>query len=124
MSMREATRVARALETDLRSELPEVSRIDIHLEPLELEIVHGRDVTKRYQDLVEQLCSIATADPRVTACDDVERSSRAGEITAHLTITVADDLTLEQAHEIETRLEGKVRQAAPLVKRAVVRAHG
>jgi cation diffusion facilitator family transporter len=124
MSMREATRVAGALESDLRSELPEVSRIDIHLEPLEPEIVHGRDVTERYQELVAQLSSIATADPRVTACDDVELSSRGGEITGYLTITVADDLTLEQAHEIETLLEEKVRQAAPLVKHVVVRAHG
>jgi divalent metal cation (Fe/Co/Zn/Cd) transporter len=64
------------------------------------------------------------AHDRVVSCDDVELSSRGGEITAYIDVTVADDLTLEQAHDIETSIEDKVRDVAPNLKRVVVRALG
>jgi divalent metal cation (Fe/Co/Zn/Cd) transporter len=67
---------------------------------------------------------VVTADGRVISCDDVELSSRGGEITAYVDVTVADDLTLEQAHDIETSLEEGIRQAVPSLKRVVVRALG
>jgi divalent metal cation (Fe/Co/Zn/Cd) transporter len=123
-SMREATRLAKQLEADLRSDLPNVSRIDLHLEPLEPEVVHGRDVTAQHAALVETLRSIATAEERVLSCDDIELSSRSGEIVACLKITVPDDLTLEQAHDIETALEVRIRQTEPILKDVVVRALG
>lgn len=124
ISMREATRLARHLEGDLRTELPEVSRIDLHLEPLEPDIVVGRAVTDQNPDLVQTIRSVVTADDRVVSCDGVELSSRGGKVTAYIEITVADDLTLEQAHEIETSLEEKVRMAAPTLKQVVARALG
>jgi cation diffusion facilitator family transporter len=124
LSVREATRFVRQLEGDLRAELPEVSRIDIHLEPLEPDLVYGRNVTAQNPDLVRQIQSAVTAHDRVVSCDDVELSSRGGEITAYIDVTVADDLTLEQAHDIETSIEDKVRDVAPNLKRVVVRALG
>lgn len=124
LSVREASRFARQLETELRAELPEVSRVDIHLEPLEPDVVYGRNVTGQNSDLVKRIRSVVTADQRVVSCDDVELSSRSGEITAYVDVTVADDLSLEQAHDIETSLEEKVRQTAPNLKRVVVRALG
>ncbi len=124
ISMREATRLARQLERDLRTELAEVSRIDLHLEPLEPDIVVGRAVTDQNPDLVQTIRSVVTADDRVVSCDGVELSSRGGKVTAYIEVTVADDLTLEQAHEIETSLEEKVRMAAPILKQVVARALG
>ena len=53
------------------------------------------------------------AHQHVVSCNDVELSSRACEITAYIDVTVADDLTLEQTHDIETSLEDTVRRAAP-----------
>jgi cation diffusion facilitator family transporter len=124
ISMREATRLARQLESELHAELPEVSRIDLHLEPLEPDLIYGRAVTDQYSDLTQLIRSIVTADDRIVSCEDVELSSRGGQITAYVKVTVADDLTLEQAHDIETSLEEKVRQAAPTLQRVVVRALG
>jgi divalent metal cation (Fe/Co/Zn/Cd) transporter len=81
-------------------------------------------VTAKHRQLVETLGTIATADERVISCDDIELSSRAGEIVAYLKITVPDDLTLEQAHVIETALEVRIRQTEPILKDVVVRALG
>jgi len=116
--------LARQLESDLRRELPEVSRVDLHLESLEPDIIQGRAVTDQNPDLVQRTRAVVTADERVVSCDDVELSSRGGQITAYIDVTVADDLTLEQAHDIETSVEQKVRQAMPILKNVVVRALG
>ena len=124
MSMREATRHARQLEEELRAELAEVGQIDLHLEPLEPDVVHGRDVTDRHPEIVRRLREAAREESRVTSCDEIELSSRAGEIMAHVRVTVPDDLTLVQAHEIETALEERLRQATPDVKQVLVRALG
>lgn len=124
MSMREASRHARALEVELRRELSGVGQVDLHLEPLEPDVVHGRNVTEAHPEIVEVLRRAARQDPKVAACDEIELSSRGGEIMAHVRITVADDLTLVQAHEIETALEERLRRASPAVKHVLVRALG
>lgn len=124
MSMREATRHARQLEEELRAELHEVAQFDLHLEPLEPDVVHGRDVTDQHPEIVQCLREAAREEPRVVSCDEIELSSRAGEIMAHVRVTVPDDLTLVQAHEIETALEERLRQATPDVKHVLVRALG
>jgi cation diffusion facilitator family transporter len=121
-SMREATRDAQALEEDLRRELPELRRIDLHLEPLEPDVVHGRDVTAEHADLVGRIEKAAAGDPGVAACQEVELSSRAGAITAYVMVKVPDDLTLEQAHDIETALEDRIKRTEPKVRHIVVRA--
>jgi divalent metal cation (Fe/Co/Zn/Cd) transporter len=121
-SMREATRDAHALEEDLRRELPELQRIDIHLEPLEPDVIHGRDVTTEHADLVRRIEAAAASDPSVASCQEVELSSRAGAITAYVLVKVADDLTLEQAHDIETALEDRIKRTERKVRHVVVRA--
>jgi divalent metal cation (Fe/Co/Zn/Cd) transporter len=37
-------------------------------------------------------------------------------------VTVPDDLTLEQAHDIETDLEERIKRAIPSIRHAIVRA--
>jgi cation diffusion facilitator family transporter len=122
LSMREAGGLVRAFEEALRAELPEVSRIDVHLEPLEPDLVQGRDVTSAHADLVERVRRILGAHPQVTGESDVELSQRRGEITAHVVVRVPDDLTLEQAHEVETELETEIKRRTPELTHVVVRA--
>jgi cation diffusion facilitator family transporter len=111
LSMREAGGLVR-----------EVSRIDVHLEPLEPDLVQGRDVTSAHADLVERVRRILGAHPQVTGESDVELSQRRGEITAHVVVRVPDDLTLEQAHEVETELETEIKRRTPELTHVVVRA--
>ena len=53
---------------------------------------------------------------------DIELSSRRGEITAYIVVRVPDDLTLEQAHEVETELENEIQRSVPDLRHAIVRA--
>jgi cation diffusion facilitator family transporter len=122
LSMREARSLVAVFERDLRAELPEVSRIDVHLEALEPDLVQGRDVTTTRRDLVERIRDLLLEHGREGEDGDIELSSRRGQITAHVVARVTDDLTLEQAHEVETELETTIRRALPELRDVVVRA--
>jgi cation diffusion facilitator family transporter len=122
LSMRQAAKLAADFEGDLKEAIPEVSRVDIHLEPLEPDVVHGRNVTAENRDVVQRIQQLVDRNPKVVACQDIELSSRFGHITAYVTVRVPDDLSLDQAHAIASELEDAIRHSEPSIHRAVVRA--
>ena len=121
MTLASASRASAALEETLRAELPEATRIDIHLEPLEPHVVSGVDVTARRTQLAARMREIVESHPEVRRCVDVELSDRHQRIYAHVVAEVAGDISLEDAHRIETELEGMIRRALPEVHEVVAR---
>ena len=117
-----ATRASAELERTLREELPDASRIDIHLEPLEPTEVLGEDVTQRRAQLAARIREVVEAHPEVRRCVDVELSDRHGHIYAHVVASLSGDVSLEHAHQVETELEGRIREAVPEVREVVARA--
>lgn len=109
------------LERMVRRELPEVSRVDVHLEPLEADWVPGEDVTDRRRDLAERVRRVVEANPEVLRCRDVELSDRGGHIVAHVVAEMAGEATLEQAHAVETRLEESIRGQVEGLEEVVAR---
>jgi len=116
-----ASRTSRALERSIRAELPEVNRIDIHLEPIEPDVVPGQDVTARNEQLAARVRQIVESHPEVLRCVDVELSSRHSRIHAHVVAEVAGDMSLEQAHRIESELEEMIRSQVPELQEVVTR---
>jgi cation diffusion facilitator family transporter len=122
MSLASASEASAQLERTLRGELPEASRIDIHLEPLEPTVVSGHDVTARRAQLTERIKEVAESHPEVRRGVDVELSDRHGHIYAHVVAALSGDVTLEHAHQVETELEARIREAVPEVREVVARA--
>jgi cation diffusion facilitator family transporter len=122
MTLATASRASAALEEALRAELPEATRIDIHLEPMEPHVVRGEDVTARYAQLAARMREIVESHPEVRRCVDVELSDRHQRIHAHVVAEVAGDISIEDAHRIETELEEQIRRAIPEVHEVVARA--
>jgi cation diffusion facilitator family transporter len=122
MTLARASQASSGLEATLRAELPEATRIDVHLEPLEPHVVRGEDVTERYAQLAARMREIVESHPEVRQCVDVELSDRHQRIHAHVVAEVAGDISLEHAHRIETELEEKIRRALPEVHEVVARA--
>src|SRR5205823_3654000 len=110
-TLADASRTSALLERELRSEFPEVSRVDVHLEPLEPDVVSGADVTGRRAELARRIRETVERHPDVTRCRDVELSSRDGRITAHVVAEMSGGVSLEQAHDVETELEQRLRDA-------------
>ena len=122
MTLAKASRASADLEETLRTELPDATRIDIHLEPMEPHVVSGEDVTKRRAKLAARMREIVESHPDVRRCIDVELSDRHQRIHAHVVAEVAGDISLEDAHRIETELEEMIRRAFPEVHEVVARA--
>jgi len=122
MTLATASRVSEALERSVRQELPEAARIDIHLEPMEPRVVRGQDVTERRAELAERMREIVAAHPDVRRAVDVELSDRHRLIHAHVVAEVAGDMSLEDAHRVESELEEQIRHALPEVHEVVARA--
>ena len=110
------------MEHELRRELPEASRVDIHLEPLEPDMVAGRDVTSARTELAERIRRIVARQPEVVRLRDVELSSRHGRITAHVVVEMAPEVSLERAHLVEDELERKILLEEPELEEVVTRA--
>ena len=121
MTLAKASRTSRALERSLRAELPEATRIDIHLEPMEPNVIPGEDVTARRAQLAKRMCQVVESHPEVRRCVDVELSDRHNRIHAHVVAEAAGEISLEHAHRIETELEEKIRREIPEVHEVVTR---
>jgi cation diffusion facilitator family transporter len=113
MTLEAAALATGELERRLREEFPGVSRVDVHLEPLEPVVVSGADVTARRQDLAGKIRRIVESHPEVRSCRDVELSERAGGLVAHVVAEMAGGVSLQQAHQVETELEDRLRRALP-----------
>jgi cation diffusion facilitator family transporter len=122
MTLAAASKASAALEEALRAELPDATRIDVHLEPMEPHVVRGEDVTVRRAQLAARMREIVESHPEVRRLVDVELSDRHRRIHAHVVAEVAGDISLEDAHRIETELEEQIRRALPEVQEVVARA--
>jgi cation diffusion facilitator family transporter len=122
MTLASASLASAGLEKTLRAELPDATRIDIHLEPMEPHVVSGEDVTQRRALLAERMREIVESHPAVKRGVDVELSDRHNRIHAHVVAELAGDVSLEQAHQVETELEEQIRRALPEVSEVTARA--
>jgi cation diffusion facilitator family transporter len=122
MSLEAAAAATGELEDSLRQEFPGVFRVDVHLEPLEPEVVSGADVTRRREDVAGRIRRIVEQHPKVRRCRDVELSERGDRLVAHVVAQMPGRLTLEDAHQVETELEERIRRALPELSDVVARA--
>jgi len=122
MTLATAALTSADLERTLRTELPEATRVDIHLEPMEPHVVRGKDVTSRRAELAARMREVVAAHPEVKRCVDVELSDRRNRIYAHVVAELDGAVSLEHAHQVETELEERIRRALPEVHEVVARA--
>ncbi|HKW07191.1 MAG TPA: cation diffusion facilitator family transporter [Candidatus Dormibacteraeota bacterium] len=116
-----ATKTSRDLERSIKAELPDVGRIDIHLEPIEPQVVPGEDVTARRTQLAQRIREVAESHPEVKRIVDVELSDRHDRIHAHVVAELAGEMTLDHAHDIESNLEERILHEVPEVHEVVTR---
>ena len=121
MSLDSATEATSELEQRLRQEFPSVSRVDVHLEPLEPDLVAGADVTGSREDLARRVREIVESHPAVVRCRDVELSARGGGLVAHVVAQMPGVVSLERAHQVETELEERLHAALPELSEVVAR---
>ena len=121
LSLAAAAEASSALEASLRAEFPDVARVDVHLEPLEPDLVRGSNVTGSRADLAEAVRGAVAGNPELGAWHDVELSDRGGRITAYVVAEMPGEVSLERAHAVQTEIEGQVRRQVPALDEVVAR---
>ncbi len=120
MTLAEAHSISERLERQIAAEIPNVERVDTHLEPLESSAAIGVDVTYRYKDLAAQSAEAARSQPEVMNCHEVVVTETEGALTVLMHCEASPGLHIDAVHEASTRIENDIHQRFPDVKRVTV----
>lgn len=112
LSLKRAHDVVTRLESEIRSEVPEISTILTHIESEPSTIESGR-VVVRDAVLEKKLKPIVREFPDVLDMHEVEIKRVRGRVYMSCHCTMADDLSLARVHDLSTELEIRFKQAAP-----------
>jgi divalent metal cation (Fe/Co/Zn/Cd) transporter len=106
-----AHEVTLELERELRKEIDNLARVEIHLEPREPRSLHGRVVSAQRTDMTKGVQRIAESHPPITRCHEVAVSEAEDglhlvlhcEAPASTSIAAIHDASLEIETEIHRR---------------------
>jgi cation diffusion facilitator family transporter len=119
MAIDRAHSIAEELEAEILREIPGVSRVDTHLEPLG-EGAAGRDVTAMNSDLVEWTTRLAERQPEVQDCHEVLISEIEGALALVMHCEAYPGLSVDAVHEASNRIENETHRRWPEIKRVTV----
>jgi divalent metal cation (Fe/Co/Zn/Cd) transporter len=112
-ALERAHEVTLALERELRREIQDIARVEIHLEPREPRRLHGTVVSEQRSDITTQVRRIAEEHPPITRCHEVAVSETEDglhlvlhcEAPAGMPITEIHDASLEIEADIHRRFD-------------------
>ena len=110
------------LEREIKESLPEVHEVNVHLEPLPVQVETG-DVAPLDNLAVEnKLAELARETSGVLDCHSVEAHQVGGNIVVRLHCTLQPELPIAKVHDITEMLEFKFRQAFPQISKITIHA--
>ncbi len=107
------------LESEIRSDVPEISSILTHIES-EPATIETSEAIIRDAALERQLKGAASEMPEILDLHDLEIKRVSGRLYVSCHCTFADDLPLSRVHAISTELEIHFKQAAPELFRVLI----
>jgi cation diffusion facilitator family transporter len=119
LSLKEAHDRVTVLETEIRSDMPEISSILTHIESEPATIESGDEIL-REAALEKRLKQIASNFPEVLDMHDVRIKRVRGRLYVSCHCTLSDDLPLSRVHDISTELETRFKQDAPELFRVLI----
>jgi cation diffusion facilitator family transporter len=115
LSLEEAHDVASEVERAISSELPNVVRVQTHLEPLREAATGERTAPPDRRGVIEAVQEVTGEAPRDA------RLVRTDEgLLAFVTLRVRPDLTLAEAHTLASEVEERIRERRPEIADVVV----
>jgi cation diffusion facilitator family transporter len=119
LSLKEAHDRVTVLESEIRSDVPEVSSILTHIESEPSTIESGNELVRDAQ-LEKRLRSAAKAFPEILDMHDVKIKRVRGRLYVSCHCTMSDELPLSRVHDIQTELEIRFKQEAPDLFRVLI----
>ncbi len=119
LTLMEAHNQVTLLESEIRSEVPEISTILTHIESEPSTIERG-DPSVGDPALVARLKKVAREFAEILDTHDVEMKRVRGRLYVSCHCTMPDDLPLSRVHDIITELEIRFKQEAPELFRVLI----
>jgi len=121
LSLEAAHVQATRLEGEIKSELPGVNEVSVHIEPQPKGVEAG---DQRWVDaqMERKLMAIARKTPGVVACPLLQAHHVAGNVVVRMTCTVEPNLSVGRVHDLTEELEFKFRQAFPQISKVSIHA--
>jgi len=119
LSLKEAHDRVTRLESQMKQDIPEISSILTHIESEPATIETG-DGLLRDPGFERRLEAVSKAFPEVVDMHDLMFKRVGGRLYLSLHCTMQDDLPLSRVHDIQTAMEGKLRQEVPELFRVLI----
>jgi cation diffusion facilitator family transporter len=113
---------ASVLEGEIMRELPQVSEVNIHIEPLTKRVEPSDEPHLAREVMEKRLMKIARETAGVLDCHAVEAHQVGPNILVSLHATLDPDLSVTRVHEITDDLEFKFRRAFPQIFKVSIHA--
>jgi len=120
LSLDTAHEQATRLEAKIKKELPEVSEINVHIEPLTKDVESGDEARWVDSKMERRLSEIARKTPGVVDCHSVQAHKVAGNVVVRMHCTLEPNLSVARVHEITDELEFKFRKAFPQISKVSI----
>jgi len=119
LSLKDAHDKVTQIESEIRSEVPEISTILTHIES-EPATIETSDEIVQDAELDGKLTQVATEFGEILDMHDLEIKRIRGRLYVSCHCTFADELPLSRVHEASTELEIRFKQAAPQIYRVLI----
>jgi cation diffusion facilitator family transporter len=110
------------LESEIKANLPEVNEVNVHLEPLPVNVESGNEAPIDHLAVERKLAELARETVGVLDCHSVEAHQVGGNVVVRLHCTLKPELPIAKVHDITETLEFKFRQAFPQISKITIHA--
>jgi divalent metal cation (Fe/Co/Zn/Cd) transporter len=114
--------MASHIEKDLREDMPEIVRVNTHLESRGTGVGDGSDVTIRHKELAEKVRLLTDELVGPSRCHNVVVRRRGEKYSVSLHCHFDKDLSIIQVHELSTRIEERLKEKIPGLEGVLVHA--
>ena len=119
LSMKQAHDEVTRLETEMRSEIPEITTILTHIESEPATIETGEEIV-REPELEQRLKNIVKEFPEVTDVHEFQFKRVRARLYVSCHCTLPDDMPLSRVHDVQTSLEIRFKHDAPELFRVLI----
>ncbi len=116
----DAHAISDELEREIRSEVPGLARVEIHVEPHEPPMMRGRDIGSEREDLIRDIHRIAESHQPITGCHEVAVSQAEDGLHLVLHCEASPTARIGEIHDASLRVEDEIHRAYEEVRSITV----
>lgn len=120
LSLEEAHTLATRLENELRREIPNLARVDTHIEPALREVQPSREETLALAQVQAALLELSKQIPHVKEVHDIQVRQDGGKLVVSLHCALDGAIPIAEAHRVGDEIAEGLKGKLPIVQSVLV----